>query len=343
MLLFDPTPTGIRWALINEKLIEGTISNKKAIESNLEPLIKSCNDFGYVLPNGGNEFIHEISPITGKDINQLKKCSKLLPEANRSIIELIERLINAHPLSNHYLLCETGFFSRLPEVAMRYPLPEEFNSKSVFRFGGDGLCHRGLTTYLEKQQLNFSRLTSIHLSDFSNVVSILAGNPIESTMGFSPYEGIPSMNGIGDLDPSVVLDLVNTGLPLAEIREILTTRSGLSTLLGSECKFNDLFELNFPAAAFARTILKRNILKAIGSSLAFLGGVDSIVFIGDDLPTNLNFITETCNSIEFLPIVMRNEPLISHEIWTLSEPSSQIKILCWQYNRWQELRNLLGL
>ena len=100
MLLFDPTSKEIRWAFYNEKIIEGTISAEKVDESELEPLIKSCNTFGYVLPNGGNEFIQNVSLISGKDINRLKKCKKFYPEANQTIIDLIESIINKHQLSH---------------------------------------------------------------------------------------------------------------------------------------------------------------------------------------------------------------------------------------------------
>jgi acetate kinase len=179
----------------------------------------------------------------------------------------------------------------------------------VRRYGGSGLVHEWVWQNVhERLGSAVSRVISIRLGDHPNVAALRDGRPMETTMGFTPVEGIPSHTGCGDLDVSVVFELHASGMPLREINEMLSARSGFRALVGRKCGFRELVAPGLdPNRAWARRILRYDLVRSVGACAAALGGVDAVVFAAEDPGGCNGFILEICRDLKSLGLRVRPE------------------------------------
>ena len=187
-------------------------------------------------------------------------------------------------------------------------MPAELRNRGVRRYGGSGLVHEWVWQGVrERFGAAASRVISIELGDHPNVAALKDGRPVETTMGFTPVEGIPSHTGCGDLDVSVVFELRASGMPLREINDMLSARSGFRALVGRRCGFRALVAPGpDEKREWARRILRYDLVRSIGASAAVLGGVDVVVFAAEDLAGCTGFIVEICRDLA--PLGLRIRP-----------------------------------
>jgi acetate kinase len=289
----------------------------------------------YRLRHGGDRILVPAQRVTRESVGMLREVRRFEPEHNELTYEVLRELLAALPDVPHFVLCDTAFFLALPEPASAYAVPAELRNRGVRRYGGSGLVHEWVWRGVhERFGSAVSRVVSIMLGDHPNVAALKDGLPVETTMGFTPVEGIPSHTGCGDVDVSVVFELRASGMPLREINEMLSVRSGFRALVGRKCGFRDLVAPGFDAKReWTRRILRYGLVKSVGACAAVLGGVDAVVFAAEDLSGCTGFILEICRDLASLGLRIRPSGP-SGDDGVFSEDGSGVKVLNVEARLW---------
>jgi len=221
-----------------------------------------------------------------------------------AVEEAIERLTPLAPLHNpsalvwirlaRHLLDEqvsqvavfdTAFYRSLPDVAVTYALPHELCRRhGIRRYGFHGIAHRAMWQRwweLRPGVKDGGRIISIQLGSGCSITAIDRGTPVDTSMGFSPLEGLVMATRPGDLDPSIITYLQRQeGLGAEEIDLLLNKQSGLLGLSGESGDMRALLDSGSREAQLAVDFYCYRVRKYIGAYLAVLGGADAIVFGG---------------------------------------------------------------
>jgi acetate kinase len=208
---------------------------------------------------------------------------------------------------------DTAYFADLPKVASTYAIPKGLAERhGIRRFGFHGLAHKALWrrwTELRPDLSGGGRLVSLQLGSGCSAAAIRRGAPLDTSMGFTPIEGLVMSTRSGDLDPGVLLTLQRReGLDPDALERLLDHESGLLGISGSSGDMRKLAaEPENPAARLAIDVFCQRVRKYAGAYLAVLGGADGIVF-GGGIGENSPDVRARCLSgLEPLGIVLDEE------------------------------------
>ncbi|MDZ4229659.1 MAG: acetate kinase, partial [Candidatus Veblenbacteria bacterium] len=248
------------------------------------------------------------------------------------------------PKARHIGVFDTSWFVRLPEESSTYALPRELvKHYHLKRYGFHGLSHSYVTQEAARilnkplEQLN---LVTCHLGSGSSVVAVRGGRPIDTSMGFTPLEGLVMGTRAGDLDPGLVLYLLRQpGLNVSKLEKLLNHESGLKGLAGVADMREVLVRAGYEVLGFASSkkvsavehraaklalnVFLHRLRKYIGAYAALLGRVDSIVFTGgigerNEVIRNLAMQgLPTLKGVPVLAIPTNEELAIAREIMDL--------------------------
>lgn len=180
---------------------------------------------------------------------------------------------------------DTGFYTDLPEVASRYALPGELcELHQIRRFGFHGIAHQAMIQRWQEARPDLDtggRVISLHLGAGCSVTAIHRGVPVDTSMGFTPMEGLVMATRCGDVDAGVVLYLQReAGYSIDDLERLLNHESGLLGLSGQSADMRDLLGSNESTAKLAVELYCYRARKYIGAYLSVLGGADAILFGG---------------------------------------------------------------
>lgn len=239
---------------------------------------------GHRVVHGGEKF----TTATLIDDEVLQTIESLIPlaplhnPANVAGIKLMQKLIPSKP---QIAVFDTAFHTTLQKEAYLYALPYELYEKHhIRRYGFHGTSHKYLLTEgakLLNKKIEDTNLITLHLGNGESICAIKNGNSIDTSMGFTPLEGLIMGSRSGDIDAEIILYMEkNIGYSADEVDTILNKKSGLIGLCGD----NDVREIlarEDEKAKLAIAIMVRRVQKYIGSYLALLDGkVDALVFSG---------------------------------------------------------------
>jgi acetate kinase len=243
--------------------------------------------------HGGNRFIRPVR----LDTAVARALEDLAPLAPLHIPEALAWARTAGDVFGPTLpqigVFDTAFFADLPEVASTYAIPKRLADRhGIRRFGFHGFAHRALWrrwTALRPDLPAGGRLVSLQLGSGCSAAAIRRGTPLDTSMGFTPTEGLVMSTRSGDVDPGVLLALQRReGLDADALERLLDRESGLLGLSGSSGDMRELLaDRGNPAAELAIEVFCRRVRKYVGAYLAVLGGADGIVFgggIGENAP-----------------------------------------------------------
>ncbi|MFA6308088.1 MAG: acetate/propionate family kinase [Patescibacteria group bacterium] len=255
---------------------------------------------GFRMVHGGEEFSDTV--VVNKDfINKIKKYNKLAPLHNPMTIELMKLVKETLPRTKMAASFDTAWYHSLPAVAYLYSLPIAYYKKyHIRKYGFHGLSHEAATNYAAKildKKINKLNLITCHLGSGGSITWYVDGKVKDTSMGFSPNEGLTMSTRSGDIPPSVVFYLASeVKISLANISEILNKKAGLLGLAGladlrdilvasgykvSGYKSNLQFtKEQRQAAKLALEIYIYDIRRYIASYLAMSKKIDAIVFSG---------------------------------------------------------------
>jgi len=341
MLLFEPDPPFVRWcAVVDGALCEGSVEPDPdgfaELGDRLDGL-ENVDTVGYLLHHGGAEVDRAASLLTPDRIAQLEHMVRLLPEHNDVTTKAAKYGLDRLPGARHVLLCDTAFFASMPPEAAMYALPYELSKAGLRRSGGSGLCHQWAWRQARLAGGDaIGKLVSVYLSDRTNLAAVHDGRSIETTIGFTPVEGIPSSTGCGDIDPTIIFQLHSAGMLFDQINRLLTQRSGFTGLLDRKCSLSDLLraEDNHKKSEVLE-VYYYSVLKHIGAFIAVLGGVDAIVFVSEQLEETADLMLQISRALAFAGVECGDRPDRDTRCWRLTRPNSRVRVFGLHYDKWR--------
>ena len=242
---------------------------------------------GHRVVHGGTKYFYP-TVITDRVMRGLEKISHLAPLHNPYNLLGIKISRRYFPKVPDIACFDTGFFVNLPDKAKIYALPLKFYKKyKIQRFGFHGLSHQYVAMQAAKKlKKPFSKLKIItcHLGGGCSITAINKGRPVETSMGFTPLEGLVMMSRSGDLDAGIILHLLKSKnyRSSASIIKLLNFESGMKGLVGTKNFLEVLrrVQKGNRRAKLAFDIFIHRIQKYIGAYFAILGGLDVLVFTG---------------------------------------------------------------
>lgn len=228
---------------------------------------------------------------------------------------------------------DTGFYTDLPEVASRYALPGDLCERhQIRRFGFHGLAHQAMMQRWQESRPdldNGGRVISLQLGAGCSVSAIRLGFPVDTSMGFTPLEGLVMATRCGDIDAGVLFYLQRVaGYSLDDLERLLNHESGLLGLSGKSADMRGLLDSEEPAAKLAVEIYCYRARKYIGAYLSVLGGADAILFGGGVGENSALVRKQILAGMEWMGIeldVERNNAIDSNE-GRISTSGSQTEI-----------------
>jgi acetate kinase len=285
---------------------------------------------GHRIVHGGPTYI-EPQAIT----RQLREdLARLLPFAPNHLPEEIAIIdaLEEHASGIPQVACfDTAFHQRMPDVARRLPIPEEFDRRGIRRYGFHGLSYTFLMEELSRvagPDAPRGRIVLAHLGNGSSLAAVRDGSSLDTTMAFTPIGGVVMSTRSGDLDPGVVTYIGRTdGISSDQIEEILSKRSGLLGLSGSTSDMQQLLarEHDDESAQLAVRAYVYSIVKAIGGFVAILGGLDTLVFSGGIGEHAEVIRARICDALAFLGVSLDSTANGSHAD-VISKETSRVTV-----------------
>ena len=247
--------------------------------------MKEINAVGHRVVHGGEYFASSVI-ITDEVKEALEKCCDLAPlhnPANLIGIAACEEIMPGVPQVGVF---DTAFHQTMPERAYLYALPYEYYEKyKVRRYGFHGTSHRFVSEEVCKMMdrpYDQTKVITCHLGNGGSVCAVRNGKSIDTTMGFTPLEGLVMGTRAGDVDVAAVTYLMKKeGLTADEMDNILNKKSGVLGLSGVSSDFRDIeeaAEAGNDRAEIALDVFAYKVAKRIGAYAAAMNGVDAIVF-----------------------------------------------------------------
>jgi acetate kinase len=224
-------------------------------------------------------------PVETEVRAEIARMIPLAPLHNPASLAWIDAGRAALPRATAIAVFDTGFFAALPERAAAYALPRELGERhGLRRLGFHGIAHLSMWRgFLAQRPRGRARVISFQLGGGCSVAALRDGQPVDTSMGFSPLEGLVMATRGGDLDPGLLLHLLrdpDLGIDLAGLDALLNGRSGLLGLSGLSGDVRALVASDRPEAAAALDAYAYRARKYFGAYLAALGGCDAILVGG---------------------------------------------------------------
>lgn len=289
---------------------------------------------GHRVVHGAEEFVGS-QLITDAVVAQLEKCSVFAPLHNPANILGIKAVSSVLPDVPQVGVFDTAFHQTMPAYAYMYALPYEYYDKyRIRRYGFHGTSHKYVSAKGAKfagLELGNSKIITCHLGNGSSIAAVVNGKSIDTTMGFTPLEGLLMGTRSGSLDPDVVTYIQEKeGLSAKEMSAILNKKSGF---LGLSCVSSDARDLDDAANEGnpkAKLVLKKltyEITKYIGAYAAAMNGVDLIVFTGGIGENNSRLRRRVCENLTYLGVKFDYDANVARGKDTLiTTPDSKVKV-----------------
>ncbi|MEX1323642.1 MAG: acetate kinase [Synechococcaceae cyanobacterium] len=273
---------------------DGSRAMETLLEQWLAPVIMAADPapslVAHRIVHGGAAFSRptRLSPAV---LRQLESLVPLAPLHNGPALQAIAWLqgwLEAHPVATaaaipQWACFDTGFHASLSPAAFTYALPADWREQGLRRYGFHGLNHQHVAETVARLHPRARRVISCHLGAGCSLCAIAAGRSIDTTMGFTPLEGLVMASRSGSVDPGLLLHLLRQGIGSEELDRTLNKDSGLRGLSGLSGDMRDLRAAagrGHDGAALAITVFRHRLLQGIGAMAASLGGVDVIALTG---------------------------------------------------------------
>ena len=294
-------------------------THKEAIQMVLDALVnpktgavKSLAEIdavGHRVVHGGEKFSDSVV-ITEEVIAQVEECNDLAPlhnPANIIGIRACQALMPNVPMVGVF---DTAFHQTMPEKAYLYGLPYEYYEKyKVRRYGFHGTSHKFVAregAKLAGLDINNSKIITCHIGNGGSITAVLNGKSYDTSMGFSPVDGLVMGTRCGNVDPSAVTFIgEKEQMSYAEVNNMLNKQSGVFGVSGVSSDMRDIdkaYEEGNPRAILARDMYCLRIKKFVGEYAAEMGGVDLIVFTGGVGENSPETRKEVCEGLEFMGV-----------------------------------------
>ena len=271
------------------------------------------NIIGHRVVHGGRTY-QENTRITPEVEGVINELSSLAPAHNPAALAGIRVAKTLFGETPQIAVFDTAFHATLPDAAAIYPGPYSWAEEGIRRYGFHGISHAyaaGRAAQLLNRPLTPLRLISCHLGNGCSLAAVRGGKSIDTTMGFTPLEGLMMGTRSGTLDPGLLLYLLREQEYNAdELSQLLNKESGLKGLSGVSGDLRDVSAAAAKGNARATLALEVYIHRIrfyVGAMLASLGGLDALVFTGGVGEHSALIRREVCAAFEFLGVRLDND------------------------------------
>lgn len=312
-------------------VIEALLDKKYGVLEKLEDI----EAVGHRVVHGGEEFVDSCL-INDAVVAKIEACCDIAPLHNPANLLGIKAVSHVLPSVPQVAVFDTAFHQTMPAYAYMYSIPYEYYEKyRIRRYGFHGTSHR----YVSEKGANFvgldptnCKVITCHLGNGSSIAAIVNGQSVDTSMGFTPLEGVTMGTRSGNVDPDVVTYIEEKEhLSPAEMSRILNKKSGF---LGVSCISSDARDLDAaanagdPKAKLALKKLTYEVTKYIGAYAAAMNGVDVILFTGGVGENQANARAAVCKNLEYMGVKIdpeRNK--VRGEEAVISADDSKVKVV----------------
>ncbi|NLL30538.1 MAG: acetate kinase [Clostridiales bacterium] len=313
------------------QLVLGALVDK---ENGVISSMDEISAVGHRVVHGGEKF--KSSVLINEEVKDyIRGCFKLAPlhnPANMIGIEACEELMPNTPM---VAVFDNAFHSTMPEKAYLYALPYELYTKhGIRKYGFHGTSHKYVSQTAAEvmgKDIKDLKIITCHLGNGASVTAVKGGVSIDTSMGFTPLEGVAMGTRCGNIDPAIIPFLMKEeGLSIDEVDNLLNKKSGVLGISGISSDFRDIEDAAFKEgvhrAQLALDIFEYKVKSTIGAYAAIMGGVDAIVFtagVGENGPETREGILK---GLEFLGVEVdpeRNN--VRGKVREISKEGSKVK------------------
>jgi acetate kinase len=284
---------------------------------------------GHRVVHGGESFASSVR-IDGEVLGSIQECEAFAPLHNPHNLSGIRVCMELLPDTPQVAVFDTAFHQTMPSASYLYALPYRFyRDLGVRRYGFHGTSHLYVAQRAAEilgRPYDELKIITCHLGNGASVTAVKGGKSVDTSMGFTPLEGLVMGTRCGDIDPALVLYLMRVeGLLPAEMDELLNQQSGM---LGLTELSHDMRDIERAAREgneqcdLALEIYAQRIKKYIGAYAAEMNGVDAIVFTGGIGEKSDVVRRRVCQEMEYLGILFDRDANQEHVPWHKREPST---------------------
>jgi len=295
--------------LLKLLLSESLIKDKKEV---------SAIAFRIVAPG---EYFYNTKKIDSEYIKKLKEAQKDIPLHISEVLVEIKKFKKLFPDAESIGISDSAFHATLPKHSRVYAIPESMTSIGIQRYGYHGIS---LSSVLERMYKIFDQLPKriivCHLGSGASITALKDGKSFDTSMGFTPLEGLIMATRSGDIDPGAVVEIAREKkLTLEKCESYLNKESGLLGLSGFSSDIRELLKGELSGdtrASFALEMYIYRIKKYIGSYIAALGGIDALIFTATVGERSFVIREKICDELKVFGIVLdkeKNNSIISKE------------------------------
>ena len=311
-----------------ELVLNTLLDKENGVISSLEEI----NAVGHRVVNGG-DLLNQTTLVTDEVMEKLRNCIDFAPLHIPGALKGLEAVRKVLPNVNNVLVFDTTFHTTMPDYAYRYAIPKEYYEKyHIRRYGAHGTSHK----FVSEEYFNITgkkpegtKLITCHLGSGSSITAIKDGKCVDTSMGFTPLEGLVMGTRCGDIDASI-LEYINkkTGKSLSEITTMLNKQSGIYGL----CGYSDMRDIENNLDKYdvnlANEMLVYKVRKYIGSYIAVLEGVDAIIFTAGIGEHSKDVRDKVLNHFKYLGVELLNDDEIKEEknFTKLSTDNSKVDV-----------------
>jgi len=294
--------------------------------------VKEIEAVGHRVVHGGETFSASVK-INDEVIKVLQDNIELAPLHNPPNIKGIQAVMRILKETPQVGVFDTAFHSKMPPQSFLYGIPYELYKKyKIRRYGFHGTSHLYVSQKAAEmlgKKIEDLKIITAHLGNGCSMAAVSNGFSMDTTMGFTPLEGLLMGTRSGDLDPSLILYIMGKeGLSLHEANTLLNKHSGLIGISGESSDMREIIAAvkdERKRAIYAFDIFCYRIKKYIGAYSAAMGGLDALVFTGGIGENSVEVREKVCENMEFLGIKLDKLKNESGEI-LISEASTRVNV-----------------
>ncbi|MBR5270266.1 MAG: acetate kinase [Anaerotignum sp.] len=333
-------PAGKDAVIFDDYQEDHSVSVKMVLDALTHPeygVVKSMSEInavGHRVVHGGEYFANSVI-INQEVIAAIEKCCELAPLHNPANLIGIAACDKIMPGVPQVAVFDTAFHQTMPERAYMYALPYEYYEKyKIRRYGFHGTSHRFVSEEVAKmlgRPYEETKTVTCHLGNGGSICAVRNGKSIDTTMGFTPLEGLVMGTRAGDIDAAVITYLMEKeGLTAAEMDNILNKQSGVLGISGVSSDFRDIEEASEAGnvrAGMALDVFAYKVAKRIGAYTAAMNGVDAIVFTAGLGENSASTRKEICDYLGYLGVHIDSyNNSLRGKALEISAPDSRVRV-----------------
>ena len=265
---------------------------------------------GHRIVHGG-ELFDKSAYVDEEVISKIEKCAVLAPLHNPPAVLGIRACQKEIPGTPMVVTFDTAFHQTMPKENYIYPIPYEYYEKyGIRKYGAHGTSHKYVAELCAEKMgkpIEELKIVTCHLGQGASICAVDGGKSIDTSMGLSPLGGIPMVTRSGDLDPSVVTEIMEReNLSAKEVNTVLNKKSGLYGITGLDPDFREIelasYDEDKPKAKIAIEIFTKSIAQFVAKYAVSLNGIDAIVFTGGIGENQINIRKKICENLKFMGV-----------------------------------------